>query len=200
MRWEQGQHVCIVGKTGTGKTFLENRLLQYRDYVVFLRSKADRTKLEGFERTKTIDGIRAVNQHKWELFPEYSKQRIEFYRALMMVWKQGSWCVDVDELFYLCDRLRLDSQVEMLLTQGRSLNISVVCGMQRPSRITRFAMSEPTHYFFFRTEGRDIKMIADATTPRIVPAINALKRFEFAYYNVLTNQITVAKAQDLGRI
>jgi hypothetical protein len=200
VRWEQGQHVCIVGQTGTGKTYLENRLLQYRDCVIFLRSKADKVKLEGFRRTKTVDGISIVNQHKWELYPEYKQQRYEFSRALHMVWEQGSWCVDIDELFYMCDRLRLDSDVEMLLTQGRSLDISVVCGMQRPSRITRFAMSEPTHYFFFHAEGRDVKMISDATTPRIVPALAALKRYEFAYFNRITNAITIGRAENIDQL
>ena len=49
--------------------------------------------------------------------------------------------------------------MERLLTQGRSKGISVVTGMQRPARISRFALSESTHTIAFFLEGRDRKLI-----------------------------------------
>jgi hypothetical protein len=199
MNWEQGQHIAIVGSNGTGKTFLEARLLPLRRHVIVLRTKADDVKFAGFRKIKTIDGIRP-GATRYELRPVYERQSVECQRAIELAWRQRGWCVAVDELFYLCDQLKLERSINKLLTQGRSLSISVVCGMQRPSRITRFALTEAIHGFFFRAEGRDVKLIAEATTPRIVPAIEALKRFEFAYFNRLNGEITIARAQDLGRL
>lgn len=200
MKWEQGQHVCIVGQTGQGKTYLENELLQYRQYVLFLRSKSDKTQLDGFRVTKKTKDINLRQSTKWELYPTYEEQYIEFKRALGMVWRTESWCVALDETFYLYDNLRLKSDIEKLLTQGRSLDISVVCGIQRPSRVSRFVLSEPYHYFFFQMEGRDAKLVGEVTTPRIVPVVEQLRKHEFAYYDKGTRRIVVAKAQYLDRI
>lgn len=196
MRWEQGQHVAIVGSTGTGKTFLESRLLEMRSAVIVLRTKADDVTFTGFSKIKSIDQMR-VTQLKYELMPKYDEQRAEIHRALELAWKQGKWCVAVDELFYLCEQLKLTRDVDRLLTQGRSKRISTVCGMQRPSRVTRFALSESALVFVFRAEGRDVKLIAEATTPRIIPALAALRKYEFAYFNRISGVVEIARAQQL---
>lgn len=195
-RWEQGQHVAIIGSNGTGKTYLESKILPLRDYVVVCRTKADDITFDGFRTIKTVDGI-TVGQHKYLLAPRYEAQRYEIHRAVEMAWRQRAWCVAFDELFYLCEKLRLANDADRLLTQGRSLKISVVVGMQRPSRITRFGISESIHVFVFRAEGRDVKTIEEATTPRIVPAIAALRRYEFAYFNRLTGAVTIGDANHL---
>jgi hypothetical protein len=199
VRWAQGEHVAIIGSTGTGKTFLEQHLLKLRDYDLVLRTKADDNKFSGFARIRTIDAIR-VTHSRYLLAPRYDDQRLECARALELAWRQGGWCIAIDELFYAIDTLKLEPGINRLLTQGRSKAVSVVCGMQRPTRVSRFALSEATHIFVFRAEGRDVKIIADATTPRVVPCIEALRRFEFAYFNRRTNQVACGRAQTLGAL
>lgn len=197
MEWQQGQHVCVVGSNGTGKTFLISKLLEMRDYCIVMRTKADDIQFDGFRTIRSIDAIKLPTQHKYLLAPKYEEQRLQLHRAFEMVWRQRGWCVTVDELFYLCEQLKLERDVTRMLTQGRSLKISMVCGMQRPSRVTRFALSESIHVFVFRAEGRDIKILTEATTPRLAEPLTNLERYQFAYYNRLTNEIKVGRAQDL---
>jgi hypothetical protein len=116
------------------------------------------------------------------LDPHYPHQRAEFRAAFERAWVQGNWTVYGDELFYLSERLRLAEPIERLLTQGRSKGLSVALGMQRPARITRFAISEATHVLSFHLEGRDAKELSYATTPAMESAVKALPRHHFVWF------------------
>ena len=124
----------------------------------------------------------------------------EGYALLERAWEQGGWTVVIDELWYLEEMLKLRPLSERLLTQGRSKKVSMVVGMQRPARVSRFAISSCTHLFTFRVEGRDLQTIKEATTPRIVDPINALTGHKFVYYNRATRVIATGDANSLERI
>jgi hypothetical protein len=94
----------------------------------------------------------------------------------------GGWTCYVDELFYATDRLRLSEPIERLLTQGRSKKISVAIGMQRPARVTRFAISESTHVLSFGLEGRDARELSYATTRAMEDAVSSLAAHHFAWF------------------
>lgn len=211
MAWEQGQHIALVGSNGSGKTFLESRLLElgrYRSYTIVFRTKSDDVKFPRFRTIRRALQAELVYNYQtgravpagFLLDPPYERQALEGYRVLEKIWQERAWTLAIDELWYATDKLRLGSGIDRLLTQGRSLKISVVVGMQRPSRVSRFSLSECIHLFAFRCEGRDIQTLAEAFTPRLKEMLPTLGRYQFAYFNRITNQLTVGRAQDLGRI
>lgn len=142
--------------------------------------------------------MKDVRNKRFVLYPSYQQQRAEFAQALELVWRQSGWCVNIDELWYIDRNLKLGPFVERLLTQGRSKDITVVCGMQRPVQVTRFAISQATHVLCFFQEGRDLKTVTEATSPRLEKPISQLKSHEFVWYYRPTRQIWAGKAQDLG--
>lgn len=196
--WAQGEHVAIVGSTGSGKSYLEARLVRYRDFCLVLRTKADDIRFPGFRTIHSIAELRASDSRVL-LSPKYERQYIECAKALEMAWREGGWCVAIDELYYATE-LKLDRYINRLLTQGRSKHISVICGMQRPSRVTRFALSEITHGFFFTAEGRDIKLIGEATTPRVEALLPTLKQYQFVYFNRKSRDVQTGRAQSLDKL
>lgn len=199
--WRQGEHVAVVGQTGSGKTFLEARLLPLRDNVIVLRTKADDIKFEGYTHTTTAATMDRLDVKRILLAPKRGHQAVECFDAIERAWKQGGWCVALDELFYVHQKLRLGDEVDMLLTQGRSKKLSVVVGMQRPSRISRFALSEVTHAFLFHLEGRDVKqVVGQSLSPRVAEIIELLRPHEFVYYHVPTRTIARGYAQGLSDI
>jgi DNA helicase HerA-like ATPase len=200
VEWRQGEHVAVVGDTGTGKTFLMSRLVQLRGYVVVFRTKDDDIAFEGFRKRGQGDSLDHLYTERILLAPDYERQAYEGYRALERVWRHGGWCIVIDELWYVEQMLKLQRYVNRLLTQGRSKKITVIVGMQRPSQVSRFAISQCTHLFVFRTEGRDTKTIKEATTPRIEEAINSLQGHDFVYYNRALRTVTVGNARDLESI
>jgi energy-coupling factor transporter ATP-binding protein EcfA2 len=202
IRWEEGEHVSVVGDTGTGKSYLIRALIRPREYVVFLRTKSDDIKLPGYDRRTKASAMNDLSLTRILLQPDGNSKRAqanEAWNMLDIAWQHGGWTIVIDELWYAV-RLGLAEPIERLLTQGRSKGISVVCGMQRPVGVTRFAMAESTHMFTFVLEGRDIKTFAEASTPRIVPAIQQLREHNFAYYNRRKRVVAVGNARQLQRV
>ncbi len=199
MEWQQGHSVAIIGQNGSGKTYLETRLLPERTWVVVLRTKPDDNKWPGFTRVRRASQVDLSRRH-WILDPYYESQYREISAMLDRAWTEGNWTIDFDELWYCENHLHLRQPIERLLTQGRSLGITTVVGMQRPSRVSRFAVSEPHHVFSFFLEGRDAKTVAEATSPRMLPAIASLKQYQFAYYNRRTRDIIISDASHIQEV
>lgn len=198
--WKVGQHIAAVGDTGTGKTYLVSKLVELRNYVVILRTKPDDIKFDGFRKVRTAKALHDQTHSRLLLQPEYSRQGREAFDMLETVWQQGGWTIVIDELWYLTKILGLGFMADKLLTQGRSKDISVIVGMQRPAQISRFAISQCTHLFTFRVEGRDLQIIKESTTPRIVSAVSSLTGHKFAYYNRASRDIALGDAKYLERI
>lgn len=175
-------------------------MVKLREYVVILRTKPDNIKFDGFHKARKADILDDPYKTRILLQPHLDAQQREAYAMLDRVWEQGGWTVVVDELWYVEKRLRLGMQVETLLTQGRSKDISVIVGMQRPAQISRFAISQCTHLFSFRVEGRDLQTIKESTTPRIVEPIANLRGHKFVYYHRGDRTVAIGDAKTLDRI
>lgn len=205
-RWKQGEHVVIIGDTGSGKTFLTSKILPYRQHIIVLRTKPDDIKFDGFRKvdlTKKIGGYfndAGKKVYTYLLDPKYEEQGIELSRTFEKAWKEGGWTVAIDETYYATQILKLERQINKLLTQGRSKHITVICGMQRPVFISRFAMSQATHAFIFRCEGRDLKSLSDALSPSIIRPVEGLRGHDFIYFNRATREVMRGNANDISKI
>lgn len=200
--WLPGEHVSAIGDTGTGKTYLIAKLVKMRRYVVVLKTKGDPdddSKWRGFHRANKAKAMDNVRYERILLDPEYKYQAREGYEMLERAYRQGGWTVVIDEL-WMAERIGLKHQIEKILTQARSLNVSMVLGQQRPVTTSRFTISQSTHLFSFRVEGRDGKTIAEATTPRILPVLDSLTGHDFAYYNRARRFVGKGNAGALGSL
>lgn len=201
IKWRQGEHIAVIGRNGSGKTYLISKLIELRQFVVFFRTKPDKNKFPSLITVRRAEMMRNLNGQRLLLEPEYKRQAVEGYHMLQTAWDHGSWCVVMDEQWYAEHMLALEDYTNRMLTQGRSKDISAVMGFQRPVDISRFAMSETKHLFIFQTEGRDLKFsLRDSTTDRIVPAVRSLQKYQFVYYNRETSQMAIGNANQLDRI
>lgn len=200
-KWKQGEHLSLTGDTGSGKTTLANVLLHARGYTLALRSKSDDAPLPGARiRSASEFGVHP-DINRYLLDPPYEKQLPAFWNALETVWKQGHWTVYFDELFYLnqlkSGEHKLGDRVDRLLTQGRSKKITVICGMQRPVQVSRFALSQCTHMVSFSGEGRDIMILKDVAGKEFADTVADLKRYEFAWFYRPERKVWRGRVQDL---
>lgn len=198
--WQVGEHIAAVGDTGTGKSYLISKIVELRQYVIVFQTKPDDIKYQGFRLARTVAAMDDLYETRILLRPIHSQQMRQGYELLTRAWDQGGWTIVIDEEWYAEARLHLTEWIETLLTQGRSKKISVVVGMQRPARVSRFAISQCTHLFTFRVEGRDLQIIKEATTPRIVEPIENLQGHDFVYYNRKTRDVQLGNASRLDRI
>lgn len=220
--WKIGDHVAVIGDTGSGKSyFLANGLLRMREYVVVFLTKSDKRdtalwKSAGYKFVRRAKDIDDARYSRFVVQPRYHEQAREGWLLAEKVYRQGHWTIVWDE-YFLAERIGLGEQIEKLLTQGRSNAITVVVGMQRPVAISRFAISQATHVFTFVVEGRDADTLGESATPRLLPLISErwraqsshradaaripmLREHEFAYYNRKHRAVARGYVQSLLRI
>jgi hypothetical protein len=201
--WRQGEHVILIGDTGTGKTYLMRELLAYRKAVLILRTKSDDIAFPGYKRVGSIQGVQIpARGYRYVVDPLFDSQATVCRQVLDTVWREKHWTVAIDELYYAVNDLGLVKPINRLLTQGRGENITVVMGEQRPVSSTRFAIAESTHVFSFGLEGRDLKTVVEATTPRFKPVLESLKRYkyEYGYFNRKRGEVAKGTAQTLASL
>lgn len=170
-----GEHVGIIGPTGQGKTLLQKSVLpKYPFVAAFATKPQDLTmdklvnedgyvKLAAWYRLNPIDHPRRVIWPNARKLNSRALQTRVFEDAFERIFEEGGrpkerpvgWAIAIDELWYVCNMLKLSEEVKMVLLQGRSIGISLVAATQRPKSVPLEMYDQSTHLFFFRDNDRE---------------------------------------------
>lgn len=190
--FKQGDHVAILGPTGTGKSHIAFDVAELRSYVIVVACKPadpliDDAMARGYWLNQTdkleipyVDGrplhprvvywprlserARRKLPDEQVLAAEKRHQKPRVGAAMGYVRNEGHWCLMLDEGTWVCRDLNLQRDVDSALFQFRSLNSSVIILGQRPSWMGRYVLSSPTHLFLFNTnDGDDRKSLGDVS-------------------------------------
>lgn len=215
-RWYQGEHVTLVGPTGSGKTTLARAILPKRRTVLVLAAKP-RDPLIGELKRDGYHVMKRWSQPIYEATPkviywpkindpaDVIGQREGFMQALADCYRRGGVCVYIDELQYVMDRefLGMAPLGKLLWQQGRSLGVSVVGGTQRPAHIPLAAYSQATHLFFWNSndaaDTKRLREIGGRVDPkRLEQSIRSLDGHSVLYVNTRTGELieTLVSASD----
>jgi hypothetical protein len=203
-RWEQGEHISGIGQTGSGKTTLMRAILPFRQYVAIFGTKPvdenlERFQLEGYDLYTEWLAVDADKSPRRILWPDArslgaaAKQQVVFEHAMGAIYREGNWCVSVDEGWYIAVRLKLDDEMRDYWTQGRSLGLSFCVNTQRPAWVPIEMYSEATHLFFWRTvEENAVKRISHlggANVQLVKHLVQRLERHQVLYVNKVTGEM-----------
>lgn len=184
---KQGEHVAIVGQTGSGKSVLGLSLCR----VIGSRMGKDRRParvvvLATKPRDDTIRDI--LPESGWPVIskwpPSYGQehcivwprkgapsqvpaiQRRTFAPLLDVIYQEGGQTVCIDEAGYFevspPKGLGLASTMEQYWTAARANKITLIAGTQRPRHVTRSMWSEPSWVMVFPPDDEDdLKRVAE---------------------------------------
>ena len=182
---KSNERVTVVGKTGSGKSYLVKKLITKFDKVLFFDPKFEHGELEGNVTHNLRDTIKLMQQPKF--FIIYQPQSItpEIFNCLCkQVYSRGNMVLVMDEVLRLC-QYRVEEWHDRIIRMGRIRGIGLWHLTQRPTYIDGFVLSEAEHFFLFKmqleTDRKKLKGIIGNTAE----LTNDLKEFEFIYYNHL---------------
>ena len=182
--WKPGDHVTLIGPTGSGKTHMALALARICKYSLVIATKRRDPLLESLikkhvvisdpksmeEMAKTTDGV-PINRRLmfWPQFgPKVSneeriKLQAEYIRfALDWAEKTENWAIVCDELMWVSRNLRLERELEAVWFQGRTQGVSLIGAAQRPTHVPRLAYSQATYFFIWQTADRqDLERLRD---------------------------------------
>ena len=210
---KSGEHVSIIGPTGQGKTTLARELLKARAlnreaYVVVIvtKKKDDNLKAWGWPIVKAWPP--GYGQNQVLLWPPYgddpekapARQRRTIAPAMRQIFNDGARVVYLDEVWYLDKKMKLGEMVDQFLTQGRSMELTVVAGTQRPVNVPRTVFSEPSWLFFFKTRDVDeLRRVGEigggSDTAQVRTEITKLKKYEFLCVRKDTGEMVKSKVK-----
>lgn len=185
---KQGEHVAIVGPTGSGKSQVGVALCQ----VIGSRTAEDgrpaRVVILNFKpRDSTISAIQkgdewatikawppAFGQEHCVVWPrpggslsqKTHRQRAIFVPLLDTIYEEGGQTVYVPEAAYferpLPKGLGMSATMEQYWSTARSLDLSMISDTQRPRSVSRLMWSEPSWIIVFHVDDRDdLKRVAE---------------------------------------
>lgn len=207
--WRQGEHVTILGPTGTGKTLLAGELLELRDWVLATGVKLEDRSLERLEDrhgfVRVDDWPPPPGERRVLLWPRFADRddavargRDIIGRGLAAAVSDGGWTIYVDELLWTSERLNQRRLLEDCWQLGRSANVSLVVSSQRPYSVPQPALSQPTHLFLAGTsDERDLKRLAEIggglPKERLRELVSSLPEHSFLYVNTRDRRLGISR-------
>lgn len=211
-RWRQGEHVSLIGPTGTGKTTAAVQLLPRRRFVAAIGTKPRDSTLDHLAR----DGYRIMaalphegNPPRVIIWPRSVTLNRDAKRAqastirdaMDHAYSAGGWTLFVDELSYVSRTLKLAPELVDIWQQGRANNVSLIGCTQRPRWVPLDAYSGASHLFLWRTNDRqDIARLAGlngADSALVQAIVPQLERHELLYVDTRTGRLCVTIAPKL---
>lgn len=189
-RFAQGDHVAIIGPTGTGKTHIALALAELRSYVLVVACKPRDPLVDDAIRSgyylvpgnalevPYVDG-RPLHSRVifWPRLPSRAASKLPAHALLQAekalqkpavggaigyVRRDGNWCIVIDEGTWVCRDLNLQRDIDSALFSFRTMRSSIIILGQRPSWMGRYVLSQPTHLFLFQTsDTNDRKALGD---------------------------------------
>lgn len=205
--WKQGEHITIIGPTGQGKTTLALDLMGQRRYPLIVATKPRDPVMSKLAKS---DGYQVI--HEWPpvrertiLWPplrrpeDKYRQAVAVHDALTRCFVAGGYAILIDELSYVIDELKCRDAVTAIWQQGRTLNLSLVTCVLRPSGVPLLAYDQATYVIMFRdadeTNLRRMGGLGYWSRREIIENVSQLQRHEFLVLNTRDGRMIRSKTE-----
>lgn len=169
--YRPGQHVTLLGPTGCGKTTLGYQLLQRTvsprlPSITLVMKPKDATatawnKTLGHKMVRAWPPMPSIWEPRkpsgWTLWPKHTfdpdaddyNMYVQFRKAMLDSYKRGNRILFGDEVYGLCEELKLKKECLTIWQRGRSMGTGLWAASQKPSHIPLWAYSQASHLFLY---------------------------------------------------
>lgn len=149
-----GEHVCVVGINGTGKTFYcRNGLLpSFARIIVVDTEEMD---FEDFPSVSVKTALRLVRSDyafvvRIVVYPDDMETIEELSRGLLSIKRRDcATAVYFDEITDFSDPARIPPELKKLIRKGRKRDLHVIVGTQRPQDLHKEFLANSVHRVIF---------------------------------------------------
>ena len=204
----QGDHVCVIGPTKSGKTSLVTELIKPRSHVVALGVKKRDDVFAELQKQgwKRIQSWGDRGSHRRLLLWPDSKtmhdamkvRRATFHEMFENVWAVGGRTIWIDELRNVSDPkfLGLGSDVILQMVEGRTNHVTIVSSTQRPAWVPPEVYGQCKHLILFKTNDfRDLMRVGSlngADPKEVVHLVGGLPHHSFLHINLHSGEKTIS--------
>jgi hypothetical protein len=178
----RGNRVFIVGQTGTGKTTLTQRLLDYRRYKVLLDVKGT-LNWPGYTVYRTLKTLTRAKEDALIYRPTHEDLNDDVLQDKFFEWcyLRRHCTVYVDEVMGVTYREELPHYYRAILTRGREFQVEMWSASQRPMNVPQVIMSESEELYTFRLSMPQDRKKIESMYPISADTMQGLDKHVFYY-------------------
>lgn len=178
--------IIIIGKRGSGKSFLTNKLIETEPrFIVYdTMSEYERGVVFGAENyNEFLEFWRKTYRSRFRLIYRPLKPDAEIDRVCDLVYDLGNCCFVVEEIDCYCSSNQISDKFAAIIQRGRHKNITLIGVTQRPYGINRLLTAMAKEVYVFNTnEPRDREYLRTLLGQEIEPKLDALKQYEYVHW------------------
>lgn len=187
----------ILGKRGSGKTYLAKKVLsRYRRYLVF--DTLGEYKDEGVVVQSLVELSefwQKVYRGPFRIIYQPLDPESEFDQICSQVWLCENLTFLVEEVDRYARPLAMSVPFKEIIQRGRHHDITFIGVTQRPHGVDKLITSQSkAMYIFNTTEPRDIKYFEDVVGSDVVKKLAELKEYEFVKWQDGTETLEIGRA------
>lgn len=174
------ERVVIIGKTGSGKTFLAKHLLKTCQKLLVLDSKGT---LNDWNCQNYDPSAMDAEGFRLRLLGPFDGNDMD---AIDHAYRVGDVTIYIDEAYSIFYDQRKRAEIEPILrclTRGRERGVGVWVSTQRPVNMSKYVLTEAEHFFVFRlTDSNDRKLVANSIHENLEDKVTS--QHGFFYYHI----------------